>query len=904
MTDKKPKLCLIDASGYIHRAYHALPPLSTSKGEPVNAVFGFSRMISKVLKNERPDYIAVCFDTPKPTFRHEQYVDYKAHRVESDSALILQLPLSEELARVWGLPCMKLDGYEADDVIATLALHGKKAGWDVLIMTGDKDILQLVDEDIRVRDEIRNVDYNTEKVQEKYGLTPHQLVDYFCLLGDKVDNVKGVPGVGDVTATKLLSEYGTLERLFENTEHLKPALKEKLEASKDIAFGNRSLIRLKSDVPLNVNDNDLKVKKPDESMLSELLTRLEFRGELFGVSNTAVLSSTATVNETRRVNVVLTDSDLASLKGALSSATQLAYDLETDSLDDHHCNIVGVALSVKEGEGWYIPVGHSYLGAPPQLPWEKVKETLLPIMQNESVEKIGQNLKFDDTILSRYGVEARGAIFDTMVAAYCLEPARSGFGLKDLARDFLNERMTRIDELLGNEKDKTMVEVPIDKAAPYAGADAEVTLRLAALFRKRLKDEKLEPLFNNLEMPLVRVIREMEKAGVAVDVDFLRTTGKKFEGMKHALEKEIFELAGEPFVINSPKQMARILFEKLKMPPGKKTKTGYSTNEEVLSRLAKEYPICEKILSYREIAKLISTYVDSILTLVDEKTKRVHTSFHQTGTITGRLSSTEPNLQNIPVRTEIGREIRRAFVAPSGRVLLSADYSQIDLRALAHLSEDPVLIDTFNRGGDIHAATAAEIFHVSASDVTAEMRRRAKAINFGIVYGQQAWGLSQGLDIPREEAQSFITKYFERYAGVRGWIESTLSEVRKTGVVTTMAGRRRKINDIDSENSSARGFAERIAINTPIQGSSADIIKVAMIRVSEKLKQEKFATLMMVQVHDELLFEVPERELSDIMTMVKQEMEAAYQLKVPLVVDLKVGVNWNDMEKRKLAVAA
>ena len=891
-----PKLCIFDASGYLHRAYHALPLLTTSQGQPINAIYGFSRMISKVLKSEKPDLIGVCFDTPAPTFRHKEFSDYKATREAPEDNLISQLPLAEELAQAWGLPCLKKEGYEADDLIATLTAFGVKHGYQVLILSGDKDILQLVAENVHVRDEVRDVEYDAAKVQERYGISVDQLTDYFCLMGDKVDNVPGVPGVGAKTAAKLILEYGNLENLFSKIQESPLPIKEKILTHRETVMRNRSLIRLKEDVPVDLSVESLTMRPYDPAALAALMQRLEFKQELYGVSGVSQESSWQT-NATRTVRVVLTAAELDALTKTLGTAGLLAYDLETDGLNSRTCSIVGVSLSCKENEAWYIPIAHRYLGAPEQLPWEKVRTALKPFLESPRLKKAGQNVKFDNKILERFGIQVADPCFDTMIAAYCLDPARSSYSLKEMAGSILGERMTRIQELIGDSKDGNFSDVTIEQASLYAGADSEVVIRLTALFSKQLDEAHLWDLFNQFEMPLVKVIQAMESAGLAVDVEYLAGVGKQLSEERRGLESEIHALAGEPFLINSPKQLGHILFEKLKLPVVKKTKTGYSTDEEVLTRLAQQHPICEKMIAYRELAKLISTYVDSLLEQADPVSHRVHTSFNQTGTATGRLSSSDPNLQNIPIRSEHGRRIRKAFVASQGNVLLSADYSQIDLRALAHMSEDPLLIKTFEAGGDVHRSTASAVFHAPPDHVTEEMRRRAKAINFGIVYGQQAYGLSQGLGIPMEEAQAFIKAYFEKYAGVRVWIDRTLEVARQTGWVSTLAGRRRQVKDITSKNGSLRGFAERIAINTPIQGSSADIIKAAMINVYHELVEKALKTRMLVQVHDELLFDVPNDELDVVVELVRRGMESAFPLRVPLVVDLKIGANWNDMKK-------
>lgn len=864
----------------------------------MNAIYGFSRMISKVLKSDKPDYVAVCFDTATPTFRHEQYKEYKATRVEIDQALLFQLPLAEELTKVWGLPIAKKEGFEADDVIATLAVAAQKKGWEVLILSGDKDILQLVQPLIHVRDEVRGIEYDEAKVKERYGISPQQLIDYLSLMGDKVDNVKGVPGIGEKTAGALLAEYGSLENLYDRLNGSKPALREKLLQYKDTVFNNRTLVKLREDVPLSQPLETFKPEPPDQEKLAVLMKRFEFKAGLYGVEEVTIEKSWE-LNTKRNVHVVLTASELKNVEDNLKKAERVSYDLETDGINPRRCNIVGVSLAVRENEAFYIPIGHRYLGAPQQLPWDVVRAAIAPTLQNEKQAKLGQNIKFDNAILKRHGITVQGPQFDTMVAAYCLDASRNSYGLKDLAGDYLNERMTRIEELIGTKKDKTFVSVEVEKAASYAGADSEVVLRLAAYLSERMDKEKARTLFETLEMPLVEVIEAMETAGVRIDVDYLKEIGRQFDHERNELEKEVYALTGQTFSLNSPKQLAHVLFDVLKMPVVKKTKTGYSTDEEVLKTLAIDHPVCRKILNYRQLAKLTSTYVEALLAMADPETQRVHTSFHQTGTITGRLSSSEPNLQNIPIRTEHGRKIRKAFAAQNNCVLISADYSQIDLRALAHVSEDPALIATFEKGGDVHTATAADVFHVDVDHVTTEMRRKAKAINFGIVYGQQAFGLSQALEISVEEAQNFINRYFERYAGVKKWITEMLEKARETGVVATLAGRKRLVSDINSKNGSLRGFAERVAINTPIQGSSADIIKAAMIKVFKLLRDKKMKTEMLVQVHDELLFEVPRNETEQALALIRDGMEHAYQLRVPLVVDIKQGPNWNDMEKVK-----
>jgi DNA polymerase-1 len=723
------------------------------------------------------------------------------------------------------------------------------------------------------------------------------------LLGDKIDNVPGVPGVGEKTASKLIATHGSLEGVFEHLNDNPPSLREKLAANKDRVIGNRDLIRLKTDVPAPAVET-FTWKTYDEAALRPLLERLEFRGGLFGVPDSVAPEPATPLNTTRVVHTVMDTATLQQLGKKLAQATRLSYDLETDDLNTRRCGIVGVAISVQADESWYIPVGHRYLGAPAQLPWNEVSAAIKPYLESPTLLKCGQNLKFDNTILERCGIRVQGPQFDTMLAAFCAAHGRNSFGLKDLAADFLNERMTRIDELIGAKKVPTFSEVAIERAAPYAAADAEVAWRLVDVFTPMLKSENVESLFNDLEMPLVPILQKMENTGIAIDAPYLDALGKSFAVEQRGIESEIHTMAGEPFTINSPKQLARILFEKLELPVIRRTKTGISTDEDVLTKLADKHPIGARIIAYRELGKLLSTYVQGLLEECDPLTGRVHTSFNQTGAVTGRLSSSDPNLQNIPIRSENGRKIRRAFISPPGTILVSADYSQIDLRVLAHISGDPVLIEAFHNSGDIHLATASQMFHVPLDQVTPEMRRSAKAINFGIVYGQQAYALSQSLGIELGVAREFIAKYFERYAGVRTWIDNGLAEARTVGVVQTLAGRRRRVPDINSSNAQARGFAERVAMNTPIQGSSADIIKYAMIRVDRTLREEELKTRLLLQVHDELVFEVPEQEEGRVLPVIKEAMESAFKLKVPLVADIKTGRNWNDMEKVKREVLA
>lgn len=923
MTSSPKTLYLIDAHGYLHRAYHALPPLTNSKGEPVGALFGFARMLTKIVRQNRPDRLVVCFDDSAPTFRHKAYAEYKAHRKEIESELKFQLPLARDMVEAWGLPQAVQPGYEADDVIATLAEAGTKKGYAVVVVTADKDALQLVGGTVTVLNEQRGVLYDAAGVEKKYGLRPDQMVDYFALLGDSSDNVPGVPGVGEKTATGLLQQFESLEGVYRHLDEVKGSLKEKLRTHEKEARLSRDLVILDRHVPLPLDLVDCQVPERPSEKLMDFLGRFEFnsllselalapkreekKDPLFPLESSVPARLPPSLrgpigmegaSPSRVVHTVLTETALERLAKSMASANVLAVDVETTGLDPFVCALVGISLAVQPGEAWYIPVGHAYLGVPLQRTLSSVQKVLAPALADANLPKVGQNLKFDSQVLARAGMPLSPISFDTLVASYCLNPGRQTHGLKTLALDFLGETMTPIDILIGKgAKRITMDQVKIEDAAAYAGADAEVALRLKTFMEQQLKEKELERLFYEVEMPLVPILSAMEEAGVALDVPYLTGLSKSFERDIQGFEREIHALAGEPVNVNSPKQLAVILFEKLKLPVVRKTKTGFSTDEEVLQKLSAQHPLPAKILAYRELAKLKSTYIDGLLEKVRDS-GRVHTSFNQAVAATGRLSSSEPNLQNIPIRTEYGRQIRRAFVPAAGHVFLSADYSQIDLRVLAHVSGDPAMGAAFRRGDDIHAATARDIFHLGPTDaVTDEQRRVAKSVNFGIVYGQTGFGLSQQLGIPMGQAQAYINAYLEKYAGVKSWIARIIDEARRDGYVTTLLNRRRYLPEIKATNAAVRGFAERTAMNTPIQGTSADIIKIAMRNLAHLIAAKGWKTRMLLQVHDDLLFEVPEGELASVAAPIQTAMESALALDVPVRVDLKTGPNWAEMKR-------
>ena len=888
-----PSLYLIDAHAYLHRAFHALPPLTTSKGQPVGAIYGFMRMVLKIEKQYKPDYMAVCFDTAAPTFRHQAYAEYKATRKETDRALVSQFPLAREAIQALNLAGFEKDGFEADDLIAHFTRQGRAKGWEVVIVTGDKDALQLIGDGVRVLNESKDILYGPEEVKERYGVSPEQIPDFFALIGDASDNVPGVSGIGPKTATKLIQDYGTLDALLKAAPTITGKVGTLLQAHAEEAVKSRSLVTLDHDVPVDIDWDKCRITSPNVDVLLPFLQKVEFQALLKDLAP----ASQVTVDTSHRDYQTLTDEkDLKAWVEKAAKADKLALDTETTGLDPLKARLVGISLSYQKGTACYIPLGHQVLGGPRQLPLDVVRRHLAPLFEGKKPLLYGHNLKFDGEILKNHGLALGKLACDTMVASYVLNPSRNSHGLKDLVLELLGEPMTPIEQLIGKgAKQISMEAVPIEAAAPYACADADMTLRLAEKLEPDLKEKGLGPLFYDMEMPLVSILEEMERIGIRIDRPYLETLGKELRAQADTIEAEVYQLAGKTFNINSPKQLAMILFEKLKLPVIRRTKTGFSTDEEVLVKLSAQHPLPKRLIDYRELQKLHSTYVEGLLSATEGPEDRVHTSFNQTIAATGRLSSSNPNLQNIPVRTELGRKIRRAFVPKEGWRLLSADYSQIDLRMLAHISEDETLCKAFRQGEDIHTTTACEIFGVPPKDVTPELRRVAKSINFGIVYGISAFGLSQQLSIPAEEAQSHIQRYFERYPGVKRWIEKTLEEARKTGCVRTLLGRIRYLPEIQSPNGSVRGFAERVAMNTPIQGTSADVIKLAMIKVAETRKAGTWKGNMLIQVHDELLFEIPPAELAVSQSKIKELMEQAVPLRIPVVVDLKVGENWSEM---------
>jgi len=888
MSTKQKRLFLIDGNSFCYRAFYAIRSLITSKGQPTNAVYGVVTMINKIIKDVKPDLLAIAFDRKEPTFRHKKYEKYKIHRKPMPEELIGQLPLIKEVLKAYRIPMFELAGYEADDLLATIAKKAEKEHIETFIVTGDKDALQLVGPNIKVYSTQKDgIVYDEEAVKVKYGISPSQVTDLMAIMGDSSDNIPGVPGIGEKGARELIAEFEDLETLLKNLDKLKSQAKRKLiEDNIESARLSKELATVDINVPIKVNFAECALKSPDKNKLMEIFKELEFNRLLKEFVPSDGLKSKYMLIDTKKK---LNDS-IAEIR----EKKEFVFDFETTNSDPMLAEPVGISFSWEKGKACYVPFNLN-----DELKAEVVLEKMRPIFEDANIKKIGQNIKYDYIVLKNAGVESKGIYFDTMIASYLINPSKPNHNLGDISIEYLNHKMTPIEELIGKGKNAiTMDKVEIEKVMKYSCEDSDVTFRVKEILEKILEEKGLSELFFNIEMPLCKVLSDVEISGVTIDKKYLKQISDEMGKKLDKYEKKIFEVAGEEFNINSPKQLQHVLFEKLKMPIIKKTKTGASTDEEVLKVLAEKYPLPREILKYRGFAKLKSTYVDALPKLVNPKTGKIHTSFNQAVTATGRLSSSKPNLQNIPIKTEDGKKIRRAFVpVDKGDVLLSADYSQIELRILAHLSGDENLIKAFKEGRDIHSFTASLIYGVEEKEVTIEMRNSAKTVNFGIIYGMSPFGLSKDLGIPVEEAKEFIDNYFQRYPDVKAYLEDKVREAGKKKYVTTIMQRRRYVPEITSDNMRIRNFAERTAINAPIQGSAADIIKMAMIKIHKKLHEMK--SRMILQVHDELVFEVRPDELEEVTSLVKDEMEQVVKLKVPVSVNLKTGKNWLDMKGYK-----
>ncbi|MGD2164715.1 MAG: DNA polymerase I [Anaerolineae bacterium] len=924
MSEEK-KLVLIDGHALAYRAYHALPDdLATSRGELTNAVYGFTSMLLKVLEEEKPTHIAVTFDKG-PTFRDEIYAEYKAHREKMPDELRMQMDHVRRVVTTLDIPIYEKEGFEADDLLGTLARQAEEEGVDTLIVTGDMDLLQLVDQRTRVlTSRWRFSDtmiFDVDGVKNRYdGLEPARLVDYKALMGDKSDNIPGVYGVGEKTATKLLKKYRTLDEVYAHLEEVSTRFRNRLEEGREEAFLSRELARIVRDAPVTLDLDACLVKTFDDEEVLDLFHELEFKTlidrlpkpqsvqpagvahqlSMFGKESVDAEQVTPERDEVAQYEIITDEKGLRRLVKRLQNAPIVTIDTETTGVNPMTAELVGIALTDGAKRGYYVPV-RAPLGDP-QVPLDETLDLLRPLLSDAGSSKQGHNIKYDLTVLDQHGSKIEHIAFDTMIAEWLIDPSSQNLGLKSLAWTRLHERMTPITDLIGKGRDQlTMRQVPVRRAAPYACADVDMTHRLASVLTKVLKEKELWSLFAEVEMPLVPVLAAMEQAGVGFDVEQLERMSQRLAERLGEIEDEIHGLVGYSFNVNSPQQLSDALFKKLELPCQgvRRTKTGhYSTAAGVLERLQDRHPVIDLVLEYRTLSKLKSTYVDALPRMVNPDTGRLHTSYNQTGTVTGRLSSSDPNLQNIPIRTELGRHVRRAFVAEEGWQLIAADYSQVELRVLAHVSGDEGLLGAFARGEDIHASTAAAILDLPLDKVTSNQRRLAKSVNFGLSYGQTAYGLAQATGLTRPEAEDFIDTYFERFPKVREYIERTKVLAARQGYVETLLGRRRYFPELEPSSKAshyARQAAERMAINAPIQGTAADIIKIAMIRLHQALQEHGLLSRIILQVHDELIVEAPDDEIATTSTLMCDIMENAFELDAPLEVDLKIGHNWEEM---------
>ena len=894
--ENKP-FVLVDGSSYLYRAFHAMPALTNSHGEPTGAVYGVINMLRRLLKDYQPDHIAVIFDAKGKTFRDDLYPEYKAHRPPMPKELQQQIEPIHAIVQAMGLPLLIVDGVEADDVIGTLARQAAEQGMETVISTGDKDLAQLVNEHVTLINTMNGTVLNPQTVVEKFGVSPQQIVDYLTLIGDSVDNIPGVPKVGPKTAAKWLEHYGSLDGVIAHADEIKGKVGENLRASLEQLPLSRRLVTIKQDVALPVTPRELTRQPPDRAKLRQLYQRLEFRTWLEELLNEAGDADPEQKEEDPDYQLITTHEAFEQWYQRLAEAELFAFDTETTSLNYMQAEIVGLSFAVQPGEAAYLPLAHDYEGAPAQLDRSDVLTRLKPLLEDPARPKVGQHLKYDMNVLANYGITLRGIRYDTMLESYVLDSTATRHDMDSLALKYLGRRTTHYEEVAGKgAKQIGFNQVPVEQAGPYAAEDAEITLCLHQTLWPRLCEQPpLQALFEEVEIPLVPVLSAMERNGVLVDVELLQQQSRELAAKIAEIEHEAHQMAGEVFNLGSPKQIQNILYNRLELPVKAKTPKGQpSTAESVLQELALEYPLPQLILEYRGMSKLKSTYTDKLPELIDPRTGRIHTSYHQAVAATGRLSSSDPNLQNIPVRTAEGRRIRQAFIAAPGNRIISADYSQIELRIMAHLSGDLRLLEAFAAGEDIHRATAAEVFGVPPEQVTDDQRRSAKAINFGLIYGMSAFGLAKQLGIERGAAQAYVDRYFERYPGVKRFMDDTRKQAKQQGYVETVFGRRLYLPEINAANAQRRQYAERTAINAPMQGSAADIIKRAMIDIHHWLQESDLEARMIMQVHDELVFEVRQADVAALGEQLRQRMAAAAGLKVPLTVDVGVGDNWDE----------
>jgi DNA polymerase-1 len=917
----QPRLFLIDGHALAYRTYFALTRAGdpsrwiTKSGEPTAGTYGFVSVLLSLLEREKPEYLAVSFDTGR-TFRDDLFDEYKATREKMPEDLRLQIKRIREIITTFGIPILEAEGFEADDVLGTVARQAAAQDVHTIIVTGDRDLLQLASENVTIQLSGQKLseaaDYGPEQVRKRYGLEPGQLIDYKALVGDSSDNIPGVRGVGEKTATSLLQQFKNLDNIFANLDDVPARFRSKLEEGREDAYLSKKLGQIETEVPIEFNLEACRAQAYNRDEIADLFRELEFRTLLNRIQTDAaggeqqmsLFVSEGQTQQTRTVHIVDNSEKLDNLIQRLEAAEEIAFDVETTSTDAIQAELVGISLAAQPEEGFYIPVGHIPAKGSAQLDLETVLEALRAPLTDPKKAKVGHNLKYDYTLLARHGMQVSPLSFDTMLAEWLCDPASRNLGLKSLAWIRLGVEMTEIETLIGHGRNqRSMAVVPITEVAPYAAADAEVCLRLLPILREELREKHQVKLFQELEMPLIPILAQMEMTGISLDIDFLKQFSKELDHQITEIEDKIFKEAGRTFNINSTQQLSNVLFDDLSLQPpdrARRTASGhYSTAASVLEELRSAHPIVEHILAYREITKIKSTYADALPQQVNPQTGRIHTSFNQTGSVTGRLASSNPNLQNIPVRTEIGREIRRAFIAEKGHTLLSVDYSQIELRIVAHLSEDKAMLQAFREDQDIHSATAAAIFGVDPANVSSDLRRRAKAINFGLIYGMSPFGLTRTTDLTLAEAEDFVKAYFDRFPGVEKYLEETRQQAAQVGYVSTLLGRRRYFPQLTSDASvseQARARAMREAINAPIQGTASDIIKIAMIRLPQALEEHKLKANMLIQVHDELVLECPQSELASTSQTVQKIMQEAFELRVPLKTDAKAGTTWASMK--------
>lgn len=881
--NKVPVVALVDGNNYIYRAFYAIPQLTNSRGFPTNAIYGFTNMLLKLLRDLQPDYVIVAFDVKGATMRHEEFADYKANRKPMPDDLIPQIPFIKDVVRGLSITILEKQGVEADDIIGTLAAKAGELGWKTVLVSGDKDLMQLIDENVTMIDTMKDKTYDVAAVRERFGVNPDKVTEILGLMGDASDNIPGVPGIGPKTAQRLIEEYGSVEEVIRNTENLRNVkLRESFRKNAEQARMSRQLALIRKDIDLNLNWENARRQEPDKEMLLRLFSEFEFSSLLQELKRSDKIAA-------KNCDLIADKAKLVELVDRLEKFSAIAVEFIREK--NTPAELIGIAVSTG-ADSFYVPLGNTI--PPAQLSAKEVMPALAPVLRSAGIKKYVHDLKSALVDFSHLDVEMPAGN-DTMLAAYLLNPARKSYELSEIVREYLQEEIPSLDDTAGG-KGKTcpLNLIPLEKIAGCAGAKALAVFELAPVLAGKLKEVDATELFEKVEMPLLYVLAQMEEKGVLVDADLLGQMSTALAQLLSISEEKIFRLAGEKFNINSPKQLQSILFEKLKLPPGKKTKDGFSTDVDVLSNLAKSHELPAEILAYRSLAKLKSTYIDALPLLINPQTGRIHTSYNQTVTATGRLSSSNPNLQNIPIRTLEGKRIRQAFIAAPDCILISADYSQIELRILAHLSEDETLIEAFISGEDIHNRTASDIFGVFPQMVNADMRRQAKVINFGILYGMSAFGLAKELGISQKMAQTYIDGYFQRFKKVRSYLDGILEEARTKGFVCTLLNRRRYLPELNSPVAAVRQFAERMAINTPIQGTAADLIKVAMVNIARLLQEQKLAARLIMQVHDELVLEAPAGEKEEVMALVKREMEEVIKLRVPLRVEIAAGRNWDE----------